>query len=133
MTRRAFTLIPLSAMLVIADERTDLLDIFTPLASALAAGDAQAFLSSFDRKMPGFDDLSGWVTALLDAYEVTSSVDLFEVKGDDIELDWSMRLRSRVPTSQSDDRHQVITVRLGKNKKITFLKPIEFFRPRPKE
>lgn len=129
MTRRVFTAIPLSAMMLIADERTDILDIFTPLASALAAGDAQAFLSGFDHKMEGFADLSAWVTALVETYEITSSVDLVRIQGDDIELEWSVRLRSRIPTAKSDDRQQSIIARIGKNKKITSLRPLSFFKP----
>ena len=129
MTRRALLiLLPLSALTLGADQRSDILDIVTPLASALSAGDSQAFLGGFDRKMPGFDDLAGWVTGLLDAYEITSSVDLFEIKGEDIDLDWSLRLRSRVATGKSDDRRDVVTIRIGKGKKITSLRPLEFFK-----
>lgn len=115
--------------MLIADERTDILDIFTPLASALAAGDAQAFLSGFDHKMEGFADLSAWVTALVETYEITSSVDLVRTQGDDIELEWSVRLRSRIPTAKSDDRQQSVIARIGKNKKITSLRPLTFFKP----
>ena len=116
-------------MLVIADERTDILEIFTPLASALAAGNAQAFLGDFDRNMPGYDDLSNWVVALVDEYEITSSVDFLESKGEDIQLEWSMRLRSRIPGAKSDDRKQVLAVRVSRKKKVVSLQPLTFFKP----
>jgi len=129
-TRRVFACLPLAAVLCIADERSDILDVITPLASALSAGDAAAFLGGFDKDMPGFDKLTTWITGLIDAFEITNSVDLYSSNGDDAELDWSMRLRSHLPGGNAEDRHQLLQVKIGKNRKITSVTPLEFFRPR---
>src|SRR5689334_16574571 len=79
----------------LADQRTDVLDVVAPLASALSEGDATAFLSAIDKNMPGYGDLVANVTGLVNAAEITSSVEFLSADGNTAELDWYMQLKSR--------------------------------------
>ena len=111
-----------------ADERTDVLEVVAPLAAALSDGDAAAFLGGIDKNMPGYGDLVAGVTALLNEAEVTSSVEFLSRKGDTAELDWYMQVKSKEQVGVTAERHQTVTVRLGK-KKVLSVGPVAFFGP----
>ena len=129
-TRRALLLIGLAAYSARADERTDILDIVSPLATALADEDATGFLAGIDPEVPDYGRLRDFVMGLLNEAWVSSSVDLVRVKGDVAELDWSMRLRAKSPAGGSEERRQTLTVKIDrKRKKIVALEPVAFFRP----
>jgi hypothetical protein len=122
-------LLSLGAVLLLtaaAAERTDVLERVEPLASALSAGDAAAFLGAIDRKMLGYGDLVANVTGLLNSAEVTCSIELVSVKDDTAELDWYMQVKSREDAGVTQQRRGRVTVRLGK-KKLLSISPVQFF------
>ncbi len=114
---------------LIAHERTTILDLFASMAAALSAGDVAAFLEPIDRGFAELDTLRGYVTGLLDAADVTNSVEVLTIEGNHVELDWQMRLRSRIPGSASEERRQTLKVELNAKGRILSLQPVAFFRP----
>jgi hypothetical protein len=112
-----------------ADDRSDVLDAVAPLASALSSGDAAAFLGGFDKNMPGFDELSANVNALLAQAVITSSVEFISRgKDDTAQLEWYMEVKSKEEEGSLERRRETITIRLGKGKLLS-ITPVTFFRP----
>ena len=72
-----------------------MLDLFTDLAASLSAGNPTAFLSKFDRKVPGYEKLGENVSALTRQADIESYVDVVRNEGDDVkrgvEASWKMR------------------------------------------
>jgi hypothetical protein len=112
-----------------ADDNSDILEIFAPLASALSDGDALAFMRPIDKSMPDRAKLSDNVNALIAESTVTSSVELIRIEGDKVELDWSMQIKTRGATGVSAQREQTVTARISSKKRILEIGPIEFFGP----
>ena len=109
-----------------ADPRTDVLERVAPLATALSEGDAAAFLGAIDKTMPGYGDLVANITGLLDAANVTCSIDFVSAKDDTAELDWYMQITSKQQAGVAEERRGRVTVRFGK-KKILSIGPVSFF------
>lgn len=124
MSRAALLL--LAAVAVFADARTDVLDRVAPLATALSDGDAASFLGAIDKNMPEYGVLAANVTGLLNAAEVTSSVEFVSASGDTAELDWYMQIKSKEQSGVTEQRRGRVTVRFGKKKVLSIL-PVEFF------
>ena len=57
-----------------------MLDLFTDLAASLSAGNPTAFLSKFDRKVPGYEKLRENVSALTRQADIGSYVDLIRTR-----------------------------------------------------
>jgi hypothetical protein len=114
----------------VADERTDVLDWVAPLATALSEGDAAAFLGAIDKNMPKYGDLEANVTGLLNAADVTCSVEFIASEGDTATLDWYMQIKSKEQAGVAEERRGRVTVRLGK-KKVLDISPVSFFAFRP--
>ena len=119
-----------------ADEAGEVRDLFARLAEALSTSSAAEFLRRFDRRMPAYARLERDVVALLNQFEVSSSVELGEDKGDGrertVEVDWMLELRSLAPTGPTLRRRatlRVTLVRRGKAWQITALEPADFFAP----
>lgn len=111
-----------------ADERTDVLDVFVPLAAALTNGDVAAFLKPIDPGMEGFAQLRDNVSALLSAADVACSVDLVSFANGAVELDWSMQINTKTPGGGSEQRRATVKARV-QGKKILSIQPVSFFRP----
>ena len=60
--------------LVFADERTDILDIVSPLATALSNGDADAFMRRIPDDAPNRAELDHNIRGLIAQAEMTCSV-----------------------------------------------------------
>jgi len=118
----------LSATALHADERSDALDVFVPLAEALTNGDAAAFLKPVDPAMEGFTQLRDNVSTLLAGADVSCSIDLISFADGAVELDWSMQLKSKVSGGGSEQRRVTVKARI-KGKKILSIGPVDFFRP----
>jgi len=118
------------------DSSSDVINLVGSMTAALTEVDVPAFMESFDKDMPGYDDLKNQVTALVNQAEVTSSVEPLQEGGDDakrsIDLDWFLEVRSLENDGPIVQRRQVVHCELRKeNKKwkIVFLKPLDFFTP----
>jgi len=119
-----------------ADPAGEVLELFTDLAASLSAGNSTAFLSKFDRKMPGYEKLRENVSALTRQADIESYVDVVRNEGDDakreVEATWKMRIKRGQEATAGPAREQVLKCRVekqGKNWRVTSLAPVEFFAP----
>jgi hypothetical protein len=138
MTRRALLLVPFAARLR-ADSAQQVWDLFTSMAAALSAGDADAFLNAFDPAMPGYQAFRASVTALLREAEVQSSIELVEEEGDDrsrtVELDWLVHIVDRQDGAVAQRRRERVKCRVekpGKKWRVASIEPLQFFAPPPR-
>jgi hypothetical protein len=144
MTRRMVLLSSLAPLLR-ADSAQQVWELFGGMAGSLSAANPQEFLGAFDKSMPGYNQLSDDVTALLREFEVQSSVEFRKNDGDDqkreVEADWLLILRPlentnfkmpNVEVMASNRREQVLkcaVVKKGRKWKIEALEPVSFFAP----
>ena len=128
MTRRAVLLLAAAACVASADERTEVLEILSPLASDLSNGDADAFLRRISADAPNRTELADHIRGLLAQAEMTCSIRLLSYDEGRAELDWYMEIRSRVSGSVMERRKQTVIVRL-RNREVLSLEPVEFFKP----
>src|SRR5438128_3365513 len=137
MTHRALVLICMAAPLL-ADPAAEAWDLVSAAASALSQSNAVYFLSLCDSGAPAYQSLRTNVTALLDAADVQSSIDLLSNDGDDrrrtLEVDWLLRIVSRGGAARSVERRQQVKCILekrGKKWRIVALEPAAFLAPAP--
>ena len=135
MTRRVLFAV-IAGSCLHADEEQQIWDLFTGMAAALSAGNADEFLEPFNRAMPGYDSLEADVTALLLENEVRSSIEMISDDGDStarvVELDWSMQIKDMQDAGAVTQRRERVRFQLVKQKKkwrITSLAPLTFFVP----
>jgi hypothetical protein len=121
-------------MAVRADTHADVVDLFASMAAALSDDNPSGFMRAIDHKMPDYDRLKTQIEALVQSYEVGSSVEPLGDEGDDskrdVDLDWYLELRSRVPGGPFLQRRSVIHCKLekaGKHWRVVSLKPADFF------
>jgi hypothetical protein len=126
-TRRAVLWLA-AATLASADERTEVLEIVSPLASALSNGDAEAFLRRIPADSPNRAQLADYVRALLAQAEMTCSIQLRSYEQGRAELDWYMEIRSRATASVMERRKQTVIVTL-RNREVFSIEPVDFFKP----
>lgn len=150
MTRRVFLGVAIVAPGILrADAAAEAWDLVTALAAALAEDNASGFLKRFDAKMPGFEDLSRDIPAMLQQANVQSSISPISNEGGEsarkLQLDWELRLKPKALTdplatdlnSQGGatpvvQREEAVTIELrkdGRNWKVAKLDPIAFFAP----
>jgi hypothetical protein len=111
-----------------ADERTEILELVSPLASALSNGDADAFMRRIPDDAPNRTQLGNSIRALLAQAEMTCSIQLRSYEKGVAELDWYMEIRSRATASVMERRKQIVTVRL-RNREVFSIEPVDFFKP----
>lgn len=130
MTRRRLTgwLALLWPAILAADERSEALEAISPLASALSAGDADAFLQPIAEDAPDRDKLASNIRGLLAQAEITSSVRLLTISEGRAEVDWYMEIRGRASSMIIDRRKGTLVLRISK-KTILSLDPVDFFKP----
>jgi hypothetical protein len=115
-------------------QREEIAEFIAKLAAALASGRPSEFLVHVDEDMPERGALSANVNALADGWEVSSSVDLIEAKGDDrvsVVLDWVLQVRAR-QSSRLHHKRSRVECSLRRHSaawRITTLAPVEFFAP----
>ena len=138
MTRRVLLLIAMAAPLGAADPAQEVWDLFTGMASALAAGDSASFLASFDPAMPGFSGLRANIEALVETDSVQSAVDAVRNDGDErartVDVDWLLHLTSVGSSSKVTRRRETVHCRLekhGRRWRIVACTPLSFFAPPP--
>ena len=151
MTRRGI-LFAIAGLPLLADDSSDVLELFTGVAAALSEANLIAFLRAFDRSMPGYEKLEADVSALLLQEaggvvetpegtpllqdEVQSSIDVLSDEKHDserkVELDWFLQLVERQDTAAVTRRRERVRCRLtkmGKSWKIESLEPLAFLAP----
>jgi len=118
------------------DERREIWDLLTRVASALSQGNLTEFLDTFDRSRPGYQTLEANATALLRRYEVQSSIEVLGEETSDaartVELDWFLQLEEQRDAGAVTRRRERVHCRLekrGKKWKITAIEPLAFFAP----
>jgi hypothetical protein len=148
MTRRMVLLSSLASLAVTtlrADSAQQVWDLFGDMAASLSSANPEAFLTAFDKTMPGYQKLSDEVNALVRMFDVQSSVEFNKNEGDDqkreVEADWLMILHPvengtfRSPKGEvpaTEQREQVLKCTLakqGRKWKMVALEPVEFFAP----
>jgi hypothetical protein len=118
----------LPSFILSADERTDAMDAISPLAAALADGDAGAFLSRFPEDSPNRGRLSDNIRALLAQADLTSSVQLVRLESGRAELDWYLEIRGRARQAVLERRRGLVIVRF-RNRALFSIEPVDFFKP----
>jgi len=128
MTRRLLLAAAVAA-LANADAPPAVLALLRAAAEALADNDSAAFLDLFDRGMPGYAELRGFIEELLAAEDVASTIEIANDEGTeqarDLELDWLLQI-GRTPPRRAVLKCRV--ERKGRAWKITRLEPLTFFR-----
>ena len=134
LARRAFLMT--LAVPLLADTRSQILDLITDLASALSEGNGLAFLDHFDHAMPDYQKLEQNILALTAQNEVSAAIDILKQEGDDnsqtIELDWFLQIRSREDNGPLDRRRETVKCRAEHKKKkwkIVSIEPMALFAP----
>ena len=127
LTRRSL-LFAASASVLLADERSEILDIIAPVAAALSENDAIAFMRRIPAGMADRDRLRGYIDALTRAFETTSSVDVIDVGDARAELDWYMQITSRA-TGTMIERRRGTVIATFERKRLKTLEPVSFFAP----
>jgi hypothetical protein len=135
MTRRGLIFAVLASPLV-ADDSSDVWELLSEVAAALAQGNIMEFLQAFDRNMPEYQTLNTNVTALVNRYEVGSTIEPLNDEGQNgsrnVELDWFLELveqQDETNVTRRRDRVRCHVVKIGKNWKIVSLEPVSFFAP----
>jgi hypothetical protein len=126
----------LAATTLRADSADEVWAVLSEMASDLSAGHAAEFLRVFDPAMPGFQDLSKNVSALLAQAEVQSSIEVESNEGDDrrrkVEVDWLLRITGHDNVSASTKREARVKAgfeKQGKRWRVVSLDPLTFFVP----
>jgi len=134
LARRAIVVSLLSTVFAIADAESEVADVMTKLATALAGDNAAAFLKSVDPAMPGYAKLRTQIEALLGRAQVSSSISILENQGDDsrrmLSVDWYIEIRSRGLGDQTEPRRrtvQCVVAKLGKSWRLVELNPAGLF------
>ena len=117
-----------------AQVSSEVLQVFSDAAAALANDDSAGFLDQFDQAMPGYAALRANVEALLAGNEVISTIDPVTDTGDNqkhtVQLDWLLAINSK--DGRNDTRRGIVKCILeyqGKRWKIVSIEPADFFRP----
>ena len=144
MNRRSLLLASLAAVLR-ADAEDDTWDLVASAARALVEatalpppnrGSAAPFLSCFDPKMPNYETLRDYATALIEQADLQSSIDPLRNEGDDrarnLSLDWLLTMSNPATGIVATRREQEIRCRVekqGNRWRIVSLEPVAFFAP----
>lgn len=125
-----------SAALSFAAVDAAILDLFASMTSALSNENTAGFMAAFDKNMPEYDRLRTYIDGLIGEGEITSNIDPVKDQGDasrrSVDLDWTMRIRSRELSGPMVEREQTIHAELVKQKKhwrIVSITPLDFFAP----
>src|SRR5437870_5095026 len=116
-----------------ADTHSEIVDLLASMAAALSDDNPAGFMKAIDRKMLEYDRLKARIQALVQSYEVGSSVEPVRDEGDeskrDLDLDWYLELRSRVAGGPLLQRRSIIHCQVekeGKHWRVVSL-PASFF------
>lgn len=133
---RLALLVVLLAVSVRADSASDAIDVCATMAGALSDDNAAGFVKALAPEMAGRDQLAANVRAMMTLSETTSGIDILRNEGDDqkriVVLDWSLQMKRKGDTVQSERRQAVVTVtviKTGKKWRVSAIEPLNFFEP----
>ena len=143
---RSTALVFIATALACADAHDDVMDVVASMAGALTEangtgvavvrGNVSKFMAEFSKDMPDYDTVKNNVTALVNAGEISSSIQPLteEAAGEtyEIDLDWLLEIRSLEEDGPLVRRREVVHLELRKEKKhwkIVALKPLDFLAP----
>lgn len=137
MTRRTFLLASAALpAIAAADPASDVWDVVSSMAAALAEDNAPGFMKSIDLRLPAYDTLSRDIAGMLAQSEPRSGVTLIRNDGDDytrtIEVDWELRLKRKADDTRIEVRRRAVTMKLVRDRKrwmVVELDPISMFAP----
>lgn len=122
--------------LCLADPHAEIVDLFASMASALSDDNTAGFMAGFDKNLPDYDKLRGYISGLIGQAEITSHVEPIKDEGDEgkrsLDVDWTLQIRSRENVGPTVEREQTVHVELVKQKKhwrIVSISPVDFFAP----
>lgn len=136
MRRRCFLLTAICAPLS-AQTNPEMVKLFESVAAALSEGNRARFLGFIDPAMENYARLAVNVAGLINQNDVASSIEFLRDEGDskgrELELDWSLEIRTKENTGIFVRRRETVRCRVEKRKRdrwmIVALTPIEFFAP----
>ena len=106
----------LASALLAADPPDTPLNRLAVFAAALNNGDAVTAGNCFDKSLPGFGVIAGYIDALTAQTEVSCSIDIFSESGEDpvrsLEVDWLMTLTARTAETSSERRRQKVKIEM---------------------
>lgn len=108
------------------------LKVISALASSLSEGNPAGAMDAFDKSMPGYETLSNNIYALAAQADLSCSIDPVEQNGNEIEVDWFLLIRSKQdegPTERRQVTVKLTVAKVGKNWKITAIKPPSILDP----
>src|SRR5712691_6622696 len=130
------TLLLFAPMLVLADTRQELIDVFGAMASALSEGNPAVFLRAIDPSMPGYPRFAGAVKALAAQNALSCSIEIGKQEGDGrvqtVELDWLLEITGKDQSHLFVRRQTTVKCRLerrGRKWRIVSIEPASFFAP----
>jgi hypothetical protein len=114
----------------------DLLELLGFLGEALGTANAPMFLEHLDRGFPDYNRFRRNIHALVEQWDLATSIEPLRVTGDDrerkAEVDWFLELRAKPPSNRLVRRREVVTLKLvrsGKRWKVADLSPVSLFSP----
>ena len=114
----------------------ELLELLGFLAEALSTASAPMFLEHIDRGFPDYDRFRRNIYALVEQWDVATSMEPLGVKGGDrerqAEVDWFLELRAKSPSNKLIRRREIVRLKLvrsGKRWKVADLSPVALFSP----
>jgi hypothetical protein len=134
--RNLIILAAAAAVLGLGDTHSEVVDLFASMTAALSDDNPAGFMAAFDKDVPDYDTLKGYIAGLIGQAEITSHVDPVKDEGDDskrsVDLDWTLQIRSRELSGPMVEREQTVHAELVKQKKhwrIVSISPLDFFAP----
>lgn len=122
------------AVLAFAQITSRFNDTIAAMASALAENNPDSFMENVDKTMPGYERLKSNVQALTAQADVHSGIDQVFEDGNDVTVNWEMRIEPQRDLANVESERRVETLHLkfaqdGKRWKLAGLDHIEFFAP----
>ena len=118
-------------LLLAADPKQQVFDLFTKIAAELSADNPMVFLEAVDHDMPNFQEFETDLMALTSQADVANSLEVLSDEGDDThrdeELDWFMQIVGKSESRPVEQRRAVVKFRLerrGKKWKIVAIDPL---------
>lgn len=131
--RRALFAIP--ALLWAAEERDEIREVLAAMATDLSAGNAAGFLGHLDRKAAAFEEWRADVVRLMSLGEISSSVEILDLKGEGesrtASVDWYYTVTGKSDGAIMVQRRDTLTMEFAREKKtwkVTAFRPADFFR-----
>jgi hypothetical protein len=122
------------ALICQAQGNQELRNRLSDITTALSAGNPSNAMEPFDRSFPGYQKLSDYFTALTNAYQVATEVEVTDEEDTDDGIKLTVRWTLHLTDSEknTENRNADLTMNWKKTKgkwKITNLAPLDLFDP----